>query len=498
MQIQVQCGQKIYNLDGKDGETVLSVLQGNGITAVQAPCGGSGRCRKCMVKIDGKLSLACRTKIVDGMHIVIPEEKKAVIAENGKKFIKTDYPPDETEGYFAACDIGTTTIVCHLLDHTGTKLATASAYNSQREGGADVLSRIRAPLLRMHEKIITQIRDMLLELLHKMDVAESIKRLAVSGNTVMCHLFAGIPADSIGYAPFTPAGYFGEEYDGKALGLPFCESIYILPAVSGYVGGDITADLLAVMPERGKKETLLLDIGTNGEIVLGNSTDGFLCLAAAAGPAFEGAEITMGMPAEAGAVSRVYLDRRRLRVNTIGNVKESGICGSGLLDALFVFLQMGIVDKTGMIADASSVSVAYRRYIGNHNGQSCIRLTPDVYIMQEDIRKLQLAKAAIAAGTEILLKEKKIKESEIRRVILAGGFGTYLNPESAAGTGLFPKSLLKYVESAGNAAGEGAVAAAVSKRAREKAVRFSENMQYIELAKHPDFQESYMRHLYFT
>lgn len=496
MRIQVQCGSKTYNFHGTDGETVLSVLQKNGITSVPVACGGIGRCKKCTVWINGTMSLACQTRAKDGMKVVVLGEKNAVIAETGTALVKRSYPPDAKEGCFAACDIGTTTVVCHLLAPDGTKLATASAYNSQRGSGADVGSRIHAPLPLMHGQITGQIQEMLLGLLQKAGIREPIKRLAVSGNTVMCHLFAGIPAESIGTAPFTPREYFGKEYEGNALGLSICEQVYILPAVSGYVGGDITADLLSVMPECGGEETLLLDIGTNGELVLGNA-DGFLCLAAAAGPAFEGAEITMGMSAQEGAVSHVYLDQRRLRVQTVGNQKATGICGSGLLDALSVFLQMGIVDKTGKIADASSVSVAYRKYIGTHEGQSCIRLTPDVFVTQEDIRKLQLAKAAIAAGFEILMKEKNIKESKIRRVILAGGFGTCLSPKSAADTGLFPKSLLKYVKAAGNAAGEGAAAAAVSRQARTEAGRISRSMRYIELSLHPDFPKAYVENMDF-
>lgn len=492
MQIQIQCGQKTYNCKGKDGETVLSVLQQNGI-AVQTPCGGNGRCQKCIVEIDGKPYPACQTMAFDGMKVVVPEEKKAVIAETGKSSF---YPPDLEEGYFAACDIGTTTVVCHLLDKAGKKLATASACNSQRESGADIVSRIHAPLSLMHEQMIAQIQNMLLELLHKTGKTGRIKRLAVSGNTVMCHLFAGVSAESIGTAPFVPQEFFGKEYEGEAIGLSFCDRIYILPAVSGFVGGDITADLLSVMPEHEREETLLLDIGTNGEIVLGQKGS-FLCCATAAGPAFEGAEITMGMPAQEGAVSHVYLDKRRLRIQTVGNQKEEGICGSGLLDALAVFLQMGIVDKTGMIENAVSVSVAYRKYIGEYEGQSCIWLTPELCITQDDIRKLQLAKAALSAGIEILMHERNIRDSDIRRVVLAGGFGNYLNPESAVAIGLIPASLLTHVEAAGNAAGEGAASAAISKQARKDAQNLSKTMHYIELSRHPMFPDIYMKNMNF-
>ena len=492
MQIQVQCGEKIYNCKGKDGDTVLSILQQSGITA-NASCGGRGRCKKCTVEIDGKSHPACLTTASDGMHVVIPKEREAVIVETGNGSI---YKPDSEAGYFAACDIGTTTIVCHLLNHEGKKLATVSEYNRQRESGADVVSRIYAPFPLMHEQIIAQIQEMLLELLQKVGNKERIKRLAVSGNTVMCHLFAGISPESIGTAPFTPEEYFGKEFEGTALGLSICELVYILPAVSGYVGGDIIADLLSVMPEHEREETLLLDIGTNGEMVLGHA-NGFYCCATAAGPAFEGTEITMGMQAKGGAVSHVYLDQRRLRIQVIGEIEAAGICGSGLLDALAVFLKMGIVDKAGMIADASSVSVAYRKYIGKYDGQACIWLSQDVCVTQEDIRKLQLAKAAIAAGIEVLMQERKNTKAKIKRVVLAGGFGTFLNPKSAADIGLIPQNLSDTVVAAGNAAGEGAVSAAVSAQARQEALRLAGNMSYIELALHPGFSDAYMKHMDF-
>lgn len=490
IQIQVICGEKKYSLACRGDETILSVLQENGITSVPAPCGGRGRCGKCAVKADGREKTACTTKVSDGMEVIIPEEEHAAVAEYGEGY---SFLPDGEQGYFAACDIGTTTVVCHLLDKDGRKLATVSEYNRQRESGADIVSRIRAPLSLMHDQITAQITQMLAGLMQKTGKSGQIKRLAISGNTVMCLLLAGISPASVGEAPFTPAEYFGKEFKGTDLGIPLCAQVYILPAVSGYVGGDITADLLCVMPGHESGETLLLDIGTNGEIVLGH-TGSFHCCATAAGPAFEGAEITMGMPAQRGAISHVYLDRRRLRTEVIGNTEAAGICGSGLLDALSVFLDMGIVDRSGMIADAGRVSVAYRKYLGDYKGQACIWLG-SVCVTQEDIRKLQLAKAAVAAGIRILMKERGTAVSQIKRVLLAGGFGTFLNPKSAADIGLIPQKLCDVSDAVGNAAGHGAVSAAISRKAREAAAQYAGQMKYVELALHPDFSDAYMEFL---
>jgi uncharacterized 2Fe-2S/4Fe-4S cluster protein (DUF4445 family) len=334
---------------------------------------------------------------------------------------------------------------------------------------------------------------MLEELREQTGRKEEIARLSVSGNTVMCHLLAGISPAPIGVTPFQPEEYFGRTFAGEALGLPVRE-VYVAPAIAGFVGGDITADLLAVMPGHETEETLLLDIGTNGEMAVG--CDGsFLCCATAVGSAFEGAEMTMGMPAAAGAISHVYLDARRIRVEVIGDVEATGICGSGLLDALAVLLRMGLVDERGLLKEPQTVSVAYRRYLGAYEGHSCVWLTPKVCLTQEDIRDLQLAKAAFAAGMKILLRERGISQEQIDRVVICGGFGSYMDRESAAAIGLIPQALLPVTESVGNAAGEGAVCAALSAQAREKLTEIQNSMEYIELSAHPEFADAYMQEM---
>lgn len=500
MNIQVQTGTNTQTIKAKEGQTILEALQNAGITAVQAPCGGRGRCGKCSVVLEGqKEVLSCMTQVIEGMHILIPSDREedSVIAEEGVCY---HFKPDGTSALVAACDIGTTTVVCHLIDgKRGIKLATTSAPSAQRGFGADVLSRIQAAvagnLKLLQEQIIGQISGMLREMMERKGITGEITRLAVSGNTVMCHLLMGISPELIGVTPFMPQEYFGRTFSGADLGIPVRE-IYIAPAVAGYVGGDITADLLVVMPEHEDEETLLLDIGTNGEMALGHG-DCFVCCATAVGSAFEGAELTMGMPAAAGAISHVYLDARRIRVEVIGDCRAEGICGSGLLDALAVFLKMGIVDHTGMLKNRNSVSVAYRKYLGEYEGQACVWLTPEVCLTQEDIRDLQLAKAAFAAGMKILLQERGISLEQIRRVILAGGFGSYLNKESAAAIGLIPGELLPVTSSVGNAAGEGAVCAAISQNARESLNRIKQSMRYIELSSHPDFSDAYMQEMGF-
>ncbi len=505
--------------DPEKKQTILEVLHECGITSVPTPCGGRGRCGKCSVHIEGQERdvLACTTEAKDGMVVTIPgEDGQEQIAE-GSACIP--YAADGTDKLVAACDIGTTTVVCHLIDgKSGRILATASETNAQKSFGADVISRIQAAkegrLAELHAQITEQISHMLNKLYIQADKSKAepnqdnyedpvsavtnpvIDRLAVAGNTVMCHLLAGISPEPIGKAPFLPEQYFGTIFSGEEIGIRKCKEIYIAPSVSGYVGGDITADLLAVTPGHEEEELLLLDIGTNGEMVLGSKGD-YVCLAAAAGPAFEGAQIVMGMPAKKGAIAHVYLDQRRIRVQVIGDTKATGICGSGLLDALSVFLKLGLIDAEGRIRESKEVSVACRKYLGEYEKEACIYLADGVCVTQEDIRNLQLAKAAIAAGIEILFRERNTAYQDVDRLVLAGGFGSYLAPESAAAIGLIPKELLTVTIAVGNAAGAGAVSAAVSRAAREKLTEIQKGMRYLELSSHPDFQELYISHMNF-
>lgn len=481
-------------------QTILDALRECGITSVPTPCGGRGRCGKCSVRVEGQERevLACVAEAKEGMVIHLPENDGQELIAEASECVR--YAADGTDALVAACDLGTTTVVCHLIDgKSGRILATASEPNSQRTYGADVVSRIQAAkegnLSNLHQQIAEQLNRMLGELLEQ-NGEKAVERMAVAGNAVMCHLLAGISPESIGEAPFLPKDYFGRVCNAEEIGLQHCREVYIAPSVSGYVGGDITADLLAVTPGHEQEETLLLDIGTNGEMALGKKGD-YICCAAAAGPAFEGAQIVMGMPAKEGAVSHVYLDQRRIRVQVIGDTKATGICGSGLLDALCIFLQMGLVDGSGRIRQSNEVSVAYRKYLGEYENQACVWLSDSVCVTQEDIRNLQLAKAAIAAGIEILLKERGISFQDVDRLVLAGGFGSFLKPESAAAIGLIPKELLKVTTSVGNAAGAGAVSAALSKDARQELDRIQSSMCYLELSTHPDFEELFVKYMNF-
>ena len=500
MKITIEINGKIETFAGNwENRTLLEAFQELGITQVHAPCGGIGTCKKCLVNVNGENVLSCQTMCEDGMMVVLEAEQKAVIAETGDCYL---YPADQTNRLVAACDIGTTTVVCHLLDgKTGVRLGTVSAPNAQRSFGADVISRIQAAkgsgLRKMQFAIMNQINQMIGELMQKAKQVGKVDLLAVAGNTVMEHLFCGLSPESIGVVPFEPLSKFGTMMQGSRIGINRCNYVYMIPAVAGYVGGDIVADLIAAKMHTMTSRTLLLDIGTNGEMVLG-TVGGYVCCATAAGPAFEGAEITMGMPAATGAISEVWAKNEQICVSVIGGGKPTGICGSGLIDTLAVCIQLGLMDETGLLLSASEVPEPWKRYVGEDENGVCICLTDEVRVTQADVRKIQLAKAPIAAGIQILLQEKDWKIKDIDQVILAGGFGSYMRKESAAEIGLIPKELVKCTHSVGNAAGEGAVSAALASEARTELEQLQKQIRYVELSTHEAFSDIFIREMSFT
>ncbi|MDR2616154.1 MAG: ASKHA domain-containing protein, partial [Oscillospiraceae bacterium] len=410
--------------------------------------------------------------------------------------------------YGVAIDIGTTTVVTHLTNlQTRERVATSSGVNAQRPYGADVISRIEYSAAHGHETlsrlIQTQINGLISESCRKSGVAPSlIKYIAIAGNTIMQHLAAGYSPVGMGTVPFEPVSLFGEElppWDG----LPAAADarMYFAPCVSSYVGGDITAGMLFCDFERDDGPTVFIDIGTNGEIAM--KTGGrYLCCATAAGPAFEGAEISCGMAAVPGAVSHLKWGEGGLELTVIGEAdgaKPEGICGSGLLDALALLLNTGAVDETGRILDPEEIEHPIAAHIKKDDaGKNAFYLSPGgVYLAASDVRKLQLAKAAIAGGIQTLLREAGIKETEARSFILAGGFGSYLDRDSAARIGLFPRAFLPITRSMGNTAGEGAAKALVSTEAREELSVMRGKCEYVELSSSLVFNEQFVEQMMF-
>lgn len=509
MNITVLCNDTTATLPFADGQNLLEVIRGEGVP-VHAPCGGHGTCEKCTVYLvteDGEQAvLACRTAAEDGMTVRVSAASPLEVqltAEDEEVFV----PDAGMTGYGVACDIGTTTVVCHLIDLvSGRKLATVGEGNAQRPYGGDVISRIKASMEgrrgALTAAITGQLKAMIAALCTSAKIGmEEIHTMSIAANTTMCHLLTGLAPDSIGVSPFTPLSRFGDEWDAKTLGLPFEGKVYIAPAISGYVGGDITADLLAVELDREEKPVLLIDVGTNGEMALGCG-EHFVCCSTAAGPAFEGAQISCGMTAAAGAISSVEWDGEKVNCGVIGGGEAVGLCGSGLIDAMAVMLRLGAVDETGRMLDAEEdedeITDEARPYLFRlDDGEPAFRLAEHVWVAQGDVRKLQLGKGAIAAGVQILIDAYGVGYDGIAALLLAGGFGSFIRPESAARIGLIPAELLDVTRAVGNTAAQGAQAALVSAEARARLNKLQQAMEYKELSGLPEFNDAYMEAMMF-
>jgi uncharacterized 2Fe-2S/4Fe-4S cluster protein (DUF4445 family) len=407
-------------------------------------------------------------------------------------------------------DIGTTTVLCRLVDlGSGESLGARTELNAQRGYGADVLSRIAASeegggLEALRDRIRSQIARMIVDLtLDAGASAEEVASIALAGNTTMLHLLAGVPPGAIARAPFTPAFLAGRAEGAAALGLvshPGCAA-FLLPGVSAYVGADIVAGMAAIRLHESPGNSLYLDLGTNGEMAFGGR-DGILCCATAAGPAFEGAGIEKGTGGFEGAIDSVWIEEGSIRYGTIGGRPANGICGSGLIDALAAFLDAGIVDETGRVADADEAGAlppALGALVaqGEDGPRAYLDRKREIYLSQADVRAAQLAKAAIAAGIDTLLLAAGRGLDEVDRLYLAGGFGSLLDVHGATRVGLLPPELADRVLVVGNAAGAGATAACLSRQALEACSRVVSLCKYVELSGRSDFNAAYIERMIF-
>ena len=417
-----------------------------------------------------------------------------------------------------AYDLGTTTVVATLLDlSTGTPVAVDSVLNAQQPFGADVISRISATMLNPAAlgRLTGLAQQTLAELATTVcdrggvDPAE-VYEVAVAGNATMTHLALGIDPEPLGVAPFIMSTRLYPEVLAADLGIgvhPRARAV-VFPAFGAYVGGDITAGLLASGMDRDSRTRLFIDIGTNCEIVLGND-DWLLATAAPAGPAFEGAAIRCGMRAADGAIEVVTMTPDALELKVIGDAEPAGLCVSGLVDAVTGLVRVGLLDSSGrLIAEDEAAlrapglaarltrvgdeRVFVLRWLGEAGDA-----THSVYLSQRDIRELQFAKAAIATGWHILLAEAGLTASDVQQVLLAGSFGSYLSPASAIRLGLVPPLPVLRVVSAGNVAGEGAKMALLSLRERAAGLALLEEVRYVELSDRADFNDQFVGQLAF-
>lgn len=410
--------------------------------------------------------------------------------------------------YGAAIDLGTTSIVISLLDlANNNEVDIVSFYNPQRRFGSDVISRIDyaqfdvAKVEELQKVLSNELRNKLSLLLTRNKLScEQLLRVTVAGNTIMQQSLLGLNCDTIAKAPYTPRVMQALTLAPSFFDFPMNKRgiVDIMPAISGYIGGDLIGGMLVcnldLWPDQ---TTLLIDLGTNGEIILQHQGQLYAC-SAAAGPAFEGARIKCGMAGFSGAIDSVTIDERgQIKYTTIDNIKPKGICGSGLLDLVASLRQAGLIDHSGRLSKLQSSSPLNER-IFSDDGQEAFLVAEDtekdskIYLTQKDIRELQLAKGAIAAGIEILLTEASLKSSKLDRVFLAGGFGNYLNPQSAQVIKLLPADIIHRVQQAGNTSLAGAKLYLNSKLNQERGQKLAKAVKYVELARKSEFQLAFM------
>jgi uncharacterized 2Fe-2S/4Fe-4S cluster protein (DUF4445 family) len=461
--------------------------------------------------------LACGTSQVVVGHPVLEDiserlrslnwSVRCAITRSGQADTLTAILPKNAKIAGLAVDVGTTKLAAYLVDlGTGKTLGRLGAMNPQIAYGEDVVARIAYCNQKsdgrqvLQNRLMTTLNEMLEQLCSEAGITtEQVVSAVVVGNTAMHHLFSGLPVSQLGASPYLAAESEAMEICASSIGLKIASGaqVYLPPNIAGYVGADHVSMLLATDAWHSSANVLSMDIGTNTEITLTTGGKLYAC-SCASGPAFEGAHIHQGMRAAPGAIERVQIRAGNNYLHTISNQPPVGICGSGILDAVAEMLGAGIIDMRGALnkkhpsvrntnRQAEFLLVSAKQ---SGNGQ-------DIVITREDVHQIQLAKAAIRAGVDVLLKEAGLKEEEIDEFIIAGAFGTYLDLENAVRIGMFPHLPMDRFKQVGNAAGTGARQMLISGQKRQEAVALSRMENYIELTTYPDFTDIYINEMFF-
>ena len=446
------------------GQLLSDLLINNG-KSVEHLCGGNGLCRKCLVKVNGKTELSCRYKILSDITVTAINNTE-IFSETG-----ADETGVLTKNNCYVLDIGTTTLALALVSLDDKKIISVkTSVNPQRRFGADVISRIdycRNNGVKSLQEILV---DEINRLIGLFDVGDNLP-LFVAGNTTMLHLFWGVDCSGIGVSPYKPVFLEAQNSNGLELGIKGVTEIISLPCISSFVGADIVAGLNFVgLPNKGKYN-ILIDLGTNAEIVL-FSDDNIICTAAAAGPCFEGANISCGMSASDGAVYSFANGK----AETINNKQPKGICGTGLVDIIAYLLENDFVDESGYM--------------------ECEKfdISDGVFITQEDVRQYQLAKSAVFSAVATLLKIKEINFLDIDKVFISGGFSAEINIDSAVKTGVLPFEFKNKCVCVNNSSLLGAVKFAVE---NNNLSEFINKAEYVDLSLNKDFADMFIENMMF-
>lgn len=440
------------------------------------PCGGRGVCGKCAVTLNGDRTLACQAVVPGDAEVILPpaREMEGIALDGGRQ-----EPVAPMAGRFgAAVDIGTTTVALCLYDlRTGDCLAQCGMLNPQTAVAADVMGRVGAAMAGEAGRLRAQAEEAVDALLSRAcaeaGVAPAdVESMVITGNTAMLYLLTGRDPAALSHAPFRADGLFDETV--TILG----RRAYLPPCMHAFVGADITCAVLDSGLCEQAGASLLCDAGTNGELALWKDGE-LLVTSAPAGPAFEGAGISCGCGSVRGAIDRVELRDGRLAVHTLGDAPAIGVCGSGLIDAVAAALALGAVDETGAME------------------APFLELAPGANLLPADIRAVQLAKAAIAAGIDTLLETAGLRPGDIERFFVAGGFGSSLNPASAAAIGLFPAAFAPRARVLGNAALSGAARLLLDRTAQPLACQIARLARHVTLGGNPRFNQRYMEDMLF-
>lgn len=540
------------------GTTILEAARSAGVK-IESPCNGAGTCGKCkllvqqvqplnalLIKKSKALKageaeeyiLACSSCITSDIFVTTDggqDNRTLKILSHGKSFemklnslIKKKYIEDtgnteiyaddlciateegnsENRNFGIVVDIGTTTLVTSLVDlNNGEELQTASALNPQAIHAQDVLSRIKLAseengLNTLYSEVIDEINRLTGEVAEASGInSKDIYEIIFSGNTCMLHLVAGVNPYSLGKYPYTPGIRGGLHIKAADHRLNIAENgvVYLPPIISAYVGADITSGILASQIYKKDGVTLFVDIGTNGEMVIG--LDGQLtATSTAAGPAFEGMNITHGMRAGKGAVELFNVEADgSILIKTIGDTEATGICGSGLIDIVGELVANGVINKNGKYtrAEDGEIIPSLAERLVQQDGRTVFKVTEKVVLSQKDVRQVQLAKGAVRAGIEFLLESRGVTAAEVDKVLIAGSFGYHLRAKSLINIGLLPAQFDGKIEFIGNTSKSGGQAFLLNKEYRREMEKLVNKVEVIELANYKDFDRVFVKCLGF-
>jgi len=518
-----------------EGTTILEAAKQLEIF-VETPCGGAGTCEKCLVRLGDALEevLACQTEISSDVTVYTGEYGKTgdmrILSSDGDSFTYSIAPafrktynggktevryngeligeePGDTTGhiYGLAIDIGTTTLAVGLIDMlTGTELATESALNPQSGYAQDVLSRIKLAagpeqLGVLHSVLLKELESLLQQLTIKAGIEPAhIYEAVYSGNTTMIYLALGEDPKSLGRFPYNFAIKGNSDYPVQQLTMSPFARIYVPPVISAFVGPDITSGVIASQLASREDTVLFIDVGTNGEMVIADGGE-LAATSTAAGPAFEGMNISCGMRADRGAIEHFEISGENIIVRTIGNAPAVGICGSGLMDIVGELVKWGVISASGRFIPPDKGN--YGQHLADRmvekDGKYFFEVAEGVLLSQNDVRQVQLAKGAVRAGVEALLADKGVGYHQVGEVLIAGAFGFHLREESLLNIGLLPSELRGKVSFSGNTSKSGAKAFLLCTMLRQEVAETVSRIEVVELSTMDGFDRLFVRSLSF-